>query len=216
MYDRNYEDKELNFEPSGALERASLVMRDRETDSWWSLMSSSGIGGELEGTRLKELPGSVKTTWGQWRAEHPDTLILSVDGKQHEENNPYDNYFTSEGTFRGIEVSDDRLPPKEPVYSFWFDGKPMAIANSAIEGGALVRLDDEDWGLFYREPDVSVFASSRAYRLRADQVGEKPDAGKLLARIDSGELEPAEAFGGFDTYWYNWILVNPESGLLGD
>ena len=28
---------------------ASLVMRDRETDSWWSIMTSDAIGGELDG-----------------------------------------------------------------------------------------------------------------------------------------------------------------------
>ena len=40
-------DEELNFEASGALLDASLVMRDRETDSWWSIMTSDAIGGDL-------------------------------------------------------------------------------------------------------------------------------------------------------------------------
>lgn len=216
VYDRKVEDHELNFEPSGALEKASLVMRDRETNSWWSLMSSRGIGGELKGTRLRELPGSEKTTWATWRKQHPDTVVLSVDGKEHEENNPYDNYFSSEGTFRGVEVSDDRLPPKELIYSFWYEGKPMAISDRKIEGGALVAMDDENWGLFYRQPGVSVFASSRAYRLSADQVGKVRDAKKLLAAIDAGQLKPVETIGGFDTYWYNWIIGNPQSELLGE
>jgi Protein of unknown function (DUF3179) len=214
VYDRSYNDQELNFEASGALEKASLVMRDRETNSWWSIMSSKGIGGELDGAHLEELPVSEKSPWGEWKAKHPNTLVLSVDGVEHDENNPYDNYFGSDGTFRGIEIEDLRLPPKESIYSFWYGDKAHAIANRAIEGGALVRLDDANWGLFYREADVSVFASSQAYRLTTDQVGENASAQDLLAQIDSGELEPAEAIGGFDTYWYNWVIVNPGSELL--
>ncbi len=73
MYDREYGDRELNFEASGALWQASLVMRDRETDSWWSIMTSAAIGGELDGTDLVELPYGEKTTWGKWRKRYPDT-----------------------------------------------------------------------------------------------------------------------------------------------
>ena len=32
--------------------KASLVMRDRETDSWWSIMTSTAIGGALQGAEL--------------------------------------------------------------------------------------------------------------------------------------------------------------------
>ena len=88
---------------------ASLIMRDRETDSWWSIMTSDSIGGPLDGADLEELPYSEKATWGEWKAKHPDTVILSVNGVEHELNNPYDNYLESEGTFRDLEISDKRL-----------------------------------------------------------------------------------------------------------
>jgi hypothetical protein len=42
--------------------QATLVLRDRETDSWWSIMTSDAIGGELDGTDLEELPFGEKTT----------------------------------------------------------------------------------------------------------------------------------------------------------
>ncbi len=66
--------------------KASLVMRDRETDSWWSIMTSSAIGGALQGTELDELPIGEKTTWADWRRRYPATLVLSVDGGQHKGN----------------------------------------------------------------------------------------------------------------------------------
>ena len=97
MYDREFGDRELNFEASGALWQAALVMRDRETDSWWSIMTSQAIGGDLEGADLVELPYSEKVTWAEWRARYPDSLVLSVEGRQHEPKNRYDNYFASDG-----------------------------------------------------------------------------------------------------------------------
>ena len=78
MYDRNYDGKTLSFEPSGGLMNASLVMQDRETDTFWSIMSGKAEAGALDGTALIELPVSEKMSWAEWRARHPDTLVLSV------------------------------------------------------------------------------------------------------------------------------------------
>ena len=132
MYGRQYGEQELSFEASGALMSASLVMRDRETDSWWSIMSSDAIGGELNGADLTELPVGVKTQWGDWVEQYPETLVLSVAGEEHTANNPYDNYLTGEGTFRGLEVDDQRLPPKAPIYSFHVAGHAVAVPAPGV------------------------------------------------------------------------------------
>ena len=39
-------------------------MRDRETDSWWSIMTGEAIGGELQGAPLDELTNWEKARWG--------------------------------------------------------------------------------------------------------------------------------------------------------
>ena len=78
MYDRNYAGKTLNFEPSGGLMNASLVMQDKQTDTYWSIMSGKVEAGELGGTALVELPVGEKMSWAEWVAKHPDTLVLSV------------------------------------------------------------------------------------------------------------------------------------------
>ena len=64
VYGRKVGERELNFEASGALMSASLVMRDRETDSWWSIMTSDAIGGQLDGADLEELPYGEKIDLG--------------------------------------------------------------------------------------------------------------------------------------------------------
>ena len=42
---------------------AALVMRDKETDTYWSIMTGDAIAGDLEGTRLEEWPLGEKSQW---------------------------------------------------------------------------------------------------------------------------------------------------------
>ena len=60
MYSRERGDRTYTFEASGGLLHAGLVMRDRETDSWWSIINEEAIHGPAEGQRAGErLEGSV-------------------------------------------------------------------------------------------------------------------------------------------------------------
>lgn len=155
-----------------------------------------------------------KATWGEWRRAHPDTLVLSVDGLEHVADNPYDSYFTSAGTFRGIETADDRLPPKEPVFAFRVDGKPWAIPHAAFAGGRVVELPgDERRVVAFREPGASVYASSEAWLVAPAAAEEGADTATLLAaaRDRRAGFSTVE---GFDTFWYTWAGVNEETGLL--
>ena len=219
MYDRNFDGNELNFEASGGLMDASLVMRDKETDSWWSIMSSTAIGGDLDGAELIELPQGEKAMWADWKRRHPDTLVLSVNGVEHLENNPYDSYFTSDRTFRGMEIDDHRLAAKAPIYSFWLEDEPIAIAHNSFAGGMRVDLDDGRALLFYRPEGASVFLSTRAYVVTKESAPDEDELAAFFEQLE-GEQDPdislAQPLGGFDTYWYNWIAVNPQSRLLLD
>jgi hypothetical protein len=216
VYGRSNAGQELNFEASGALESASLVMRDRETDSWWSLMSSKAIGGELDGSRMEEMAGSEKAQWLDWVSRHPDTLVLSVEGVEHVENNPYDNYFgDGEHTFRDIKVEDNRLGPKQPIYAFWWEDRPVAVSHEFVEGGVILPLPGStEVAVLWREKGVSVFASSRVRIVEGGLARKAGDAAAVFAALDAGELGDARSAAGFDTYWYTWVLVNPATEIL--
>lgn len=206
VYGRKFGERNLSFEPSGGLKKAALIMRDRESDSWWSIMTSKGIGGEFKGRDLQKLEGGEKSTFLEWKRRHPDTLVLSVDGKEHDESNPYENYFTSDRVFRNNTPDDDRLPPKESIYSFHSKEKAFAVTHSRIEGGARFDVGRTDGVLvLYREPGASVFASTAA--TLADSRLSLEEA---LARRD----EWTPFVGGFDTFWYSWIGQNAGSEIL--
>ena len=62
---------------SGDLVNSNLLMYDRQTDSRWPQLLGQAILGPSRGRVLEQVPLDW-TTWGRWRAAHPDTLVLST------------------------------------------------------------------------------------------------------------------------------------------
>ena len=227
MYSRGEGERTYTFEASGGLLHASLVMQDRETDSYWSITTERAIYGEAEGQRLEKLPGSEKTTFGDWKARHPDTLVLSVEGQEHDPRSPYDRYFASESGFREMRATDDRLADKAPVYVFHRRSGPWAVDQALFaDGGAVVKLDGRSF-FFYREADDSHDRSTAAFLVGRDHGVGKGAEGWVLStangrsvpfdpearkfHVPVGLMRPLT---GFDTFWYIWSLSNPGTGLL--
>ena len=90
----------MNFEASGGLINASLVMQDKQTDTYWSIMEGEAIAGELSGEKLVELPVSEKIQWRHWKEKYSDTLVLSVRGREDGPDG-YRDYFRDSRGFGG-------------------------------------------------------------------------------------------------------------------
>lgn len=224
MYSRRADDQLFTFEPSGGLLNASLVMMDRETDSHWSIISDEAIHGRASGTTLRQLPGSVKATFGEWKALHPATKVLSVKGVEHDPKNPYDRYFDAAEGFRGLTAADDRLEDKADVFGLHLDGKPWAIAHTEFENGGAVVTVGERRLFVYRLADDALYRSTVAFLLPAGDRAEQGENGWQLHRGDETIAfdadrrffigEPLEQVSGFDTFWYIWSLTNKKTGLV--
>jgi len=223
VYDRQYEGNIYNFEPSGGLVNATLVMQDFETDSYWSIMTNEAIEGEKKGTKLRELPVSSKVQWKEWVKRHPNTLVLSVNGKE-DASAGYINYFNSSEGFRGIEADDDRLSSKESIFAFEYENKKYAVANETIEGGKVFDIGNVRI-LLYRPEDADIYYSTIAYQTKSSGFSRVEDGWmeiesgclfdiKTESISKDGENCPVR-FNGFDTFWYTWSLNNPDTELLG-
>lgn len=223
MYSRTYQGRTLRFEPSGGLMHSALVMQDKETDSYWSIMTGNAIAGPLKGTPLEELPVGVKMRWKDWVELHPDTLVLSVGGREEVERNPYQDYFESDRGFGGMVTPDRRLETKTPIYAFRFEGKKYAAPFRKFEGGRVFKLGSGRLFL-YRPRKAPVFESSVAYWTDSGTFqkedgewlhtpsGRKfdPEARRFMGP-ESSDLRRLE---GFDTYWYTWSLTHPDTRIL--
>jgi hypothetical protein len=223
VYEREYGGVTFTLEASGGLLNSSLVMQDRETDSYWSIMSGEIIAGRLSGTKIIELPVGEKIKWKHWVQKHPETKVLSVNGR--EDTYPaYDEYYASAAGFRNQETVDTRFKTKEPVFTFAYSGKKYAVPFSAIENGATFVLNDATIFL-YRPENTQIFQSTVAYITTGSGFIKE---GRKWKDIDSGCVfntalkslqfegnDCPQKMNGFDTFWYHWSLNNPETEVLG-
>ena len=218
MYSRDYDGKTLNFEASGGLTNASLVMQDKQTDTYWSLMKGQALAGKLKGQSLAELPIGEKTTWKEWRTKHPKTRVLSVKSRE-DGRNSYQQYFRDKNGFRGLQAKDRRLKTKSPIFAFRKGDKSFAIPYSEFESGAAFSLPDGSQVFLYRERNDELFRSTSVFISQAGFA--KMDDKWIEAQTGNAFDTLARSFGanvtrlnGFDTFWYNWSLNNPETELL--
>lgn len=184
-------------------------------------MTGNAVAGSFQGERLQELPLGEKVQWGEWRRRRPDTRVLSVAGREHIENNPYDNYFASDSVFQDAAPSDTRLAAKEPIFSFRLDGRSYAVPLKTVEGGRALQVGVRHIFL-YRPEDASVFDSTGAFQTRGRGFQKRDGVwrdGATGASFDpesrrfhpDGAVQPLQ---GFDTFWYMWSETHPETELL--
>jgi len=138
------------FGVSGLLYKNDLVMYDRTTDTLWSQIEAQAINGELVGERLQLVPSSF-TTWGEWRAEYPDTTVLLpppasgtiTDAAPRDyDKDPYGGYEYSGQIGIGGSYDDDRLHPKATVLGVARDGEARAYPLDRIIGSGGVVNDE--------------------------------------------------------------------------
>lgn len=72
---RTVRGEETVFGVTGLLWKENLVMYDELTRSIWSQVAATAIHGDEWGRRLQLVPTSL-SSWGEWRADHPDTRVL--------------------------------------------------------------------------------------------------------------------------------------------
>jgi hypothetical protein len=74
VYSAEVDGKKLTFEWAGNRGN-NFYMRDLETKSNWQQIGGDCFEGQMKGKRLTMIP-FLYTTWGEWRAQHPETLVL--------------------------------------------------------------------------------------------------------------------------------------------
>jgi hypothetical protein len=125
-----------------------VTLCERETESVLLQVTGEFVRGPLLGTQLKMLP-ILDTTWGKWKALHPDTAVMSPDprfqkgyrAKGDPEPRGYDR-FPAPFFKPTVTRSDKRLPPFDKVLAVSVlvaekDGKPAAPLHRAYPIKAL-------------------------------------------------------------------------------
>ncbi len=111
--------RRFTFGTSGLLYESNKLMFDEETMSLWSSLEGRPVIGPLadSGLALTLLP-VVTTTWGEWRAAHPSTTVLSLETgheRDYSEGAAYRDYFSTDRLMFRTSRTDPRLANKAEV-----------------------------------------------------------------------------------------------------
>jgi len=135
--------RRFEFGSSGFLFRSNKLMYDRQTGSLWNHLTGEPVIGPLalSGIRRARLP-VVLTSWGEWRRQHPDSKVLSLDtGHQrpYDTGAAYGRYFGSSGTMFPVWQRSRALHDKARVFTVLVASRPKAYALEALDraGGVL-------------------------------------------------------------------------------
>jgi hypothetical protein len=194
VFDRRLDGRLFDFGVSGFLSRSDLIMWDRQTQSWWQQLTGEAIVGELAGSQLILLASAI-ISWNDFRAAHPDGLVLSRDTGFNRVygQNPYAGYDRADNPpflFRGN--PDRRLLPKERVVALTINGVAAAFPYATLKQQRVVHytVGEQDLVVFFKPGtrsalDKPVIADSTA--VGATGVFATSFEGRKLTFHDDGE-----------------------------
>lgn len=173
---------------SGLLSRSNKLMYDLTTGSAIDTFTGRALTGPLgeRGVVLEQV-SVVASTWGDWKAAHPGTLILAEDGgigRAYQDNPLGDR--DANGPIFPVGPVDPRLPVHEKVVGVIArDGTPLAFPVNQVKDA----LREADGSLQFRGLTVRLVDSVRVF----DPSG--------------AELVTHEAF------WFAWSQFHPTTVL---
>ena len=187
LYDGRVGDEVYRFGTSGLLYRSNKLMYDRTTNSLWEQYTGVPVWGDLVGSGIQlDILPVVHTTWEEWLAAHPDTLVLDIEtghARDYREGVAYSRYFASSGLMFPVPDRSGPLAVKESVYAVRLAGEVVGYPILLLgEEGFLHDQIGSDRVVVFTTPDHT---GGRAYSA-GDQrfVSYDPDTG--IATTEDG------------------------------
>ena len=193
VFDPVVQGERVEFGTSGKLWNSNLVMYDRKTDSLWSQILGEAIVGEMTGTQLKVLSSDM-IRFGEFKKQYPSGNVLSRDtgATRFYGQDPYGDYYTTEGTYFPVGKKNDRLGDKDFILGIVVNGKAKAYVPEAVKKAGEITDRFEGKTIVAR------------YEKEIDAI-------RLFEKKADGTLERINPFGAF---WFSWVAAHPNTELL--
>ena len=173
---------------SGLLARSNKVMYDLVTKSVFDTFTGEAVSGPLRerGVVLHQAT-VVTTTWGEWKAAHPETTIIAEDGGL------------------GRRYSLDPLRGRDD------DGPIFPIGD--LDGR--LGVHDQVFGVVLADGTPIAFGVAAA--TAALEAGRTVELGGVTLRLDGGGVRAVDAVGneieGHQSFWFAWSQFMPDTLL---
>lgn len=218
----------LTFDVIG-LRGSNFVMRDRQTGTQWQQATGEAFEGPLKGKQLTMVP-FLLTTWGEWRAHHPETLALAPESRYQEQYRLRAQMIaglrSTPGPERGKLRKDSRLPPHEQVLGVEAGGSRKAYPLSALRKEAVVndRVGSMPV-LLVRSTSNTTTAFSRVLKGRTLTFQAAEPAVAELTDIETGSRwtqygecvagklkgERLDSITPLPSFWFSWAEFYPDT-----
>lgn len=225
MYQTQLDGKHYELGTSGFLYRSSKLMYDHETKSFWSTLQGVPVVGPLVGKDISlNQRYVVTTTWGQWKKQHPETIVLSLDTghrRDYGEGVAYQKYFATDELMFKVPGKDNRLLNKDSVVALRDANNQLAIAakflatqpvySDKLGDQKLVVLTNGVGANRVYDSTGVVFKSYDGENTAIDQKGTKwtVNESELTAGTKSLSRLPAHR-----AFWFGWSSQFPDTRLV--
>ena len=131
VFDRNTDERELQFWVSGKLYESNMLMYDTGTESLWSQSLWEAVVGDKTGQKLEIIDAELMT-FSELQSNYPNAKVLS-DNTWHVRNYgfiPYGDYDTSDDLYFSVQNEDVSFNKKEIFYivPIWNDSVAFHLA----------------------------------------------------------------------------------------
>lgn len=214
------------FGTSGLLYRSNKLMFDRESMSLWSTLEGRPVIGALAGEDLQlRAHPVVTTTWGEWRAAHPRTTVLSLDTgakRDYSEGAAYRDYFSTDALMFRVSKVDKRLKNKAEVLVMRLRGedgvtRPVAIAAEFLKKNPLYIFESgRRRFVILTTPKGAnrVYEAGAARFTRWNGRDSVEDETGRTMRVDEDALGEHRRIPAQRAFWFAWYAQFPETTLI--
>jgi hypothetical protein len=235
-YESEVGGQKRTFGTSGLLYQSNKLMFDHESKSLWSTLEAKPVIGPLVGSglRLRFRP-IVTTRWEEWRKDHPDTTVLSLQTgyeRDYSQKSAYSEYFSNHQLMFPVSRQDRRLKNKDEVLVMTLspnsgpteEGIPVAISSRRLKKNRVYQFQEAGHELVVV---TSGKGASRVYdvagqRFRKkvkdgfvqDQQGRKWEVSEeaLILQPDTSVALPRVP--AHRAFWFGWYAQFPETKLI--
>ena len=228
VYFPEFEGQHYELGTSGFLYRSNKLMYDHKTKSLWNTIEGEPVVGLLVGKGIKlKRHHVVTTTWGSWKAAHPDTKVLSLETghrRDYGEGVAYNDYFSKDSLYFEVPKSDRRLKNKDEVLALRFDDTPeeqLAISADFLKSNPVYH-DQLGQHEFVVLTDAS--GANRVYQakpgqftsLEGDQLKDKDGAVWKVNELclENADGEKLERLPAHRAFWFGWHAVYNDTRLV--
>ena len=218
-------------------------MYDRATRTLWHQFTGEPIIGPLVGTdvELEYFPTS-RTTWGEWRREHPDTTVVTREGgtyppwtytNESDERSIYYAYRANPDAMFPIAHRDDALAPKAEILGVTIKGIDKAYPVDLLRQERIVHVQIADIDIVVvasaTTSDAHIYDNPENLRFTLpDDVEEDGYPSKLIDQNNTEWLVTREALTDASdpsnvlkrvpsniSFWFGWYAFHRETQLYG-